>query len=120
MTGRPDESASTGHVCDAVRCAEELVSAAWLMHLKQAEQTLRAGVRACRHMRENAEASLRSALVTRDLTGIVAAQENLETARADETACKSDLRDIRALLGRELALRGLALGEWADSPGRQV
>jgi hypothetical protein len=71
-------------------------------------------------MRENAEASLRSALIARDAADIVAAQGGLETARADETACLSDLCGIRALFDRELELRGLAVREWADSPDRQV
>lgn len=116
MTDRPDESGSTGRVGNPVRMAELVVSATWLVYLEQAEQTLAAGVRACRHMRENAEARLRSALVTRDPASIVAAQGGLETARADEVVCQSNLRKMRALLEAELALRGLSVRQLADSP----
>lgn len=120
MTGRPDESGSTGRVGDPVRTAELLVNTTWLVNLEQAEQALAAGIRACRHMRENAEARLRSALVTGNPASIVAAQVGLETARADEVVCQSNLRELRALLDAELALRGLAVRQLADSSDGQV
>lgn len=120
MADRPDEPGSTGRVGDPVRTAELLVSATWLVYLEQAEQTLAAGIRACRHMRENAEARLRSALVTGNPARIVAAQGGLETARADEAVCQSELREMRALLDAELALRGLTVRQLADSPDGPV
>jgi hypothetical protein len=91
-----------------VGTAEEIVGAAWMGELLSAIEDAETAVRACLHMREQAGAGLRAALVANDPRRIAETQSRIDTVEQSlaETIATYDV--VRELLAREQADRPFA------------